>query len=207
MASISSSKLVSVADYLSGELTSETKHEYLGGVIYATASGSNAHNLIASRLTRLLFSTTAEHPCEPYNSDTKIRVDTNTQTRFYYPDVSVIFSPNHGSETYQDKPVLVAEVLSHSTRRTDETEKKDAYLSLPTLQVYLLVEQDRPCVTVHRRNKTGGFDPEVYEGRDAVVPLAEIETELPLSEVYQGIELTPEPTAGEQAASPTGEHS
>jgi hypothetical protein len=33
---------------------------------------------------------------------------------------------------------------------------------------------------------------EVYDGLDAVIPLPEIETELPLAEVYDGVEFTPE---------------
>lgn len=40
--------LVSVADYLAGELVSPVKHEYLGGVVYAMAGRRNAHNLIAT---------------------------------------------------------------------------------------------------------------------------------------------------------------
>ena len=38
---------------------------------------------------------------------------------------------------------------------------------------------------------------EVYEGLDAVIPLGEIEAALPLAEVYDGVEFTPEP--GEDA--------
>ena len=32
----------------------------------------------------------------------------------------------------------------------------------------------------------------MYEGLDAVIPLSEIETELPLAEIYDGVEFTPE---------------
>ena len=38
--------LVSVKDYLAGELVSPVKHEYLGGVVYAMAGARNVHNLI-----------------------------------------------------------------------------------------------------------------------------------------------------------------
>jgi Uma2 family endonuclease len=119
--------------------------------------------------------------------------------RFYYPDVSVVCDPNSPDDSFQDQPALVAEVLSRSTRRTDEGEKKDAYLTIPSLGVYLLVEQDAPLVTVHRRNAQGGFDREVYEGMQTVIPLSEIETELPLAEIYEGVKFTPEPAVDETA--------
>lgn len=192
MASVSDSQLISVADYLAGELASDTKHEYLGGVIYAMAGGRNSHNLIATRLTRLLFPKDEHSQCEPYNSDTKIRICSSTYTRFYYPDASVICKPNPPSDTFQDHPALVAEVVSRSTRRIDEGEKKDAYFTLPSLQVYLLIEQEQPLVTVHRRNEQGAIIREVFQGVDAVISLAEIGADLSLSDLYQGIELTPE---------------
>ncbi len=42
------------------------------------------------------------------------------------------------------------------------------------------------------RRTEHGFVGELYQGLDAVVPLGEIETELPLADVYAGVEFTPE---------------
>ncbi|MBI3411202.1 MAG: Uma2 family endonuclease [Planctomycetes bacterium] len=50
----------------------------------------------------------------------------------------------------RDEPVLIAEVLSRSTRRLDEGEKNDAYLTIPSLSVYMLIEQEMPAVVVYR---------------------------------------------------------
>ena len=198
MATVTDTQLVSVAEYLAGELHSESRHEYLGGVIYAMAGGRNAHNLIATNLTRLLYTKDSKRNCRPYNSDTKIRVRYPTHTRFYYPDASVICDPNPPEDTFQDNPTLIAEVLSRSTRRTDEGEKKDAYLTIRSLDVYLLLDQEQPVVTVHRRNELGGFTREVYQGMETVIPLAEIGTELRLAEVYEGVEFSPEPASGDE---------
>ena len=52
-------------------------------------------------------------------------------------------------------------------------------------------EQEMPALVVSRRTEQG-FVREVYEGTDAVLPLPEIETELPLAEIYEGVEFTPE---------------
>jgi Uma2 family endonuclease len=181
---------LSVSDYLARELTSPIKHEYVGGVIYAMAGARNAHNLIASNVLGTLFGRLRRRPCRAYNSDTKIRIRLPTQVRFYYPDASLVCRPNPPTDSFQDEPAVIVEVLSESTRRADEGEKRDAYLTIPTLSVYLLVEQDEARVVVYRRTETG-FVREVYEGPEAVVPLGEIEASLPLSEIYEAVDFTP----------------
>ena len=81
-------------------------------------------------------------------------------------------------------------------RRIDEGEKKDAYLTIPSLSVYILLEQETAAAVVFRRTEQG-FAREVYEGLDAAIPLAEIEAALPLAEVYDGVEFQPEPEEGD----------
>lgn len=108
-----------------------------------------------------------------------------------YPDLSVVGRPNPPNESFQDEPVVLVEVLSRSTRRLDEGEKKDAYLAIPSLSVLLLVEQERPAVLAFRRTEQG-FVREVFQGLQALVPLAEVGAELSLADLYDGLELTPE---------------
>ena len=64
----------------------------------------------------------------------------------------------------------VVEVISDSTRRTDEGEKLDGYCALPSLEIYLLVESERALVIAYRRG-AAGFVREVFSGLDAIVPL------------------------------------
>jgi Uma2 family endonuclease len=183
---------VTVDDYLAGELASDIKHEYLGGFVYAMAGGRNVHNLIASNVLGALHMRLRGKPCRTYNSDTKIRVQLPTYVGFYYPDTSVICDPNPPDDLYQERPVLIAEVLSRNTRRTDQGEKKNAYLSIPTLLAYLLIEQDGPNVIVYRRTEHAFID-EMHTELDAVISLMEIGAELPLAEIYEGVEFMPEP--------------
>jgi hypothetical protein len=42
--------LISVEDYLAGELESQVKHEYLGGIVYALAVARDVHDLPATFL-------------------------------------------------------------------------------------------------------------------------------------------------------------
>ena len=183
--------LISEQEYLASELTSEIKHEYLGGVVYAMAGARNQHNRIAVRVLGTLFGRLTGKPCQPCNSDTKIRIPMPGHTRFYYPDVSVVCEPNPQADSFEDQPVVVFEVLSRATRRIDEGEKKDAYLTIPSLAVYALVEQSTPSIVIYRR-KDQQFVAEVYEGIDAVVPLPEIGVDLPLMDIYQGMSLAPD---------------
>ena len=192
MSSAKKLNLISVDDYLAGELDSPVKHEYLGGVVYAMAGARNAHNLIASNTLVSLGGQLHGKQCIPFNSDTKIRVRLPAHFRFYYPDVSVVCAPNSGTDSFHDHPAVLFEVLSSGTRRIDEGEKKEAYLSISSLQVYALIEQDLPVVTAFRRTENG-FVREVYQGLDAVLPLPEIGTDLPLSEIYERVEFPLEP--------------
>src|SRR5437588_10759550 len=170
--------LVSVEDYLAGELISPVKHEYLGGVVYAMAGAPNMHNVIASNTLVAVGSRLRGRPCRPFNSDTKIRVRLPTHVRFYYPDVSVSWRPNPQTDSFQDEPAVLFEVPSRRTRRTDEAENKDAYLTIPSLAVYVLIEQDMPAVVAFRRTEHG-FVREVHEGLGVTLPLGEIGIELP----------------------------
>ncbi|MGH2548696.1 MAG: Uma2 family endonuclease, partial [Thermomicrobiales bacterium] len=100
---------------------------------------------------------------------------------------------NPQSDSFQDEPAVLFEVLSKSTRRIDTGEKKDAYLSIPSLCVYALVEQEMALVVVFRRTGNG-FAREVYEGMDAVLPLPEVGIDLPLAEIYDAVEFVSEPS-------------
>ena len=188
--------LISVDDYLAVELTSPVKHEYLGGVVYAMAGAINRHNAIATNITGALHARLRGQKCRPSNSDTKIRIRLPAHTRFYYADVSVVCRPNPPTDSFQDDPAVIVEVLSESTRRIDQGEKRDAYLTIGSLSAYVLVEPDSPAVVVCRRQEQG-FVRETYEGIEAVIPLDEIGARLPLAEVYEAVAFTPDRDARE----------
>jgi len=183
--------LMTVEDYLAYEFASPIKHEYVGGVLHAMAGARVVHDIIAVNIISALHSQLRGKGCRPFSSDMKIRIQMPGHIRFYYPDASVICHSTPRDESFQDEPVVIFEVLSRKTRRVDLGEKKDGYLSIPSLSVYVLVEQDSPVVVAFRRTKSG-FVRELYEGLDAILPLGEIHTELPLSEIYSGAELGPD---------------
>ena len=187
MSTASHHQPISVSDYLHGEQAATRKHEYVDGVVYAMVGATNAHNRIATNGTVTVGGQLRGKPCQVFNSDTKIRVRQARGTRFYYPDVSVVCRLNPASDTFQDAPAVIVEVISDSTRRTDEHEKREAYLSIHSLCVYILVEQSAAAAIVYRRVDSG-FDREMYLGLEAVIPLPEIECALSLADLYENVE-------------------
>jgi Uma2 family endonuclease len=194
---------ISIDEYLAGELVAKQKHEYSAGRVYARAGATNVHNTIAVSFIVSLGGKLRGRPCQPFNSDTKVRVGMPTHTRFYYPDAMVVCEPNPGDETFQDRPVVIAEVISAATRRIDEGEKRDAYLTIPTLSTYLLIESTSPRVAVYQSDGVGGFSEGVYEGLDAVVPLPAIGVSLALSDLYERVDFAA--AAAEEATGDEGE--
>ena len=184
--------VISVEDYLAGELVSPIKHEYLGGVVHAMAGARVAHNDVTRNTLLAVGFRLRGKRRKVYTSDMKIRIQMGHQIRFYYPDVSIVCHSNPRDDSFQDEPVVIFEVLSKSTRRADTGEKQEGYLTIPSLGVYVLIEQDSPLVVAFRRTGTE-FIREVYEGLNAVLPLGEVEAELPLAEIYEGVEFIPEP--------------
>lgn len=177
---------VSVEDYLHGEEHAKRKHEYVCGTIYAQAGGTNAHNRVSANILGLLFQQLRGKRCSAFNSDTKIRIQEAAGYRFYYPDVSVVCDENPPGDTFQDSPVLIVEVLSQSSRRIDEEEKRQAYLSLNSLKYYLLVEQSEAAAVLYA--KLGEkITRTVFSSRNDAIEFPDIACSLVLEEMYEGV--------------------
>jgi Uma2 family endonuclease len=180
--------LVSISDYIASEETSGEKHEFIGGLVFPMGGFSNLHNTIATNSTVFLHSRVRGKAFQVLNSSTKLRIEFPDHTRFYYPDAMVVCKPNPPTDHFQDLSVVVIEVLSDSTRRADLGEKRDAYLTLPSLKVLMFVEPEKPSVSLHRRKSGGGFAIEHHVGLDAVIPLPEIDASLALADLYDRVE-------------------
>ena len=81
-------------------------------------------------------------------ADMKVRLGKD----YVYPDVVVDCSKMSGADTYSENPLLIVEVLSRSTRKTDATIKLLRYINLPSVQEYVMIESDFVSVQVLRRH-------------------------------------------------------
>ena len=147
---------ISPEDYLAGEETADTKSEYIDGGIYAMSGASANHNRIAGNIHTAFNVHLKGKPCQPYSADMKV----NIGSQYFYPDVMVDCSDLPGDCQVTQTPVIVVEVMSKSTRRMDETVKRLAYMQIPAVQEYLLIEQDFVDIEIVRRSN--GWLPEHY---------------------------------------------
>ena len=147
---------LSVEEYLQLEQSSERRHEYVAGEIHAHAGGTRRHDTIAGNLFALLWNVARGGPCRVHTSDRLLRT---TDDVFYYPDVMVVYpsEDERGNEEalFEDAPCLVVEVSSPSTASIDRREKMLAYRRIPTLETYLIVDQEGMRVERHWRDDSG----------------------------------------------------
>jgi Uma2 family endonuclease len=181
MLAIKSSDLISVEDYLTGELNSDIKHELIDGYVYAMAGASANHDRIAGNIYRKFGSHLDNTPCEPFGSDMKLRINDN----FFYPDVMVDCHFDDSQPYFTETPIIIVEVLSKSTRKKDTTFKLLSYINIPSLQEYVLIEQDFVNVQVFSRNQ-GWLVKHYYLGDE--LTLQSIDLTLSVAEIYHRVQ-------------------
>ncbi|WP_417915802.1 Uma2 family endonuclease [Candidatus Electronema sp. JC] len=169
---------ISEKEYLEGELLSDAKHEFIDGAVYAMAGASADHGRIAGNLFAAFLRHLQERksPCEPFQADMKVKAG----KKFFYPDV-LVSCEQEENDYYRNAPLLIVEVVSQSTRKTDNTVKRLTYQNLPSLKEYVLIEQDFVDVEVCRR--INHWRPEHYYLGDAV-HFASVDLTLPVEDIY-----------------------
>ena len=109
---------------------------------------------------------------------------------FTYPDVMVMCGAVALTRDRPDtvtNPCVIVEVLSEATHDYDRGEKFILYQAIPTLQEYLLIEQDRVHLEHWRRQPTGDWAAQTYTTLDAIIVLPTLAVILPLREVYRQV--------------------
>ena len=181
MATAAQLSIIREDDYLAGEKVSDIKYEYIDGYVYAMAGASNNHNLIAGNVFLALANHLKKKPCRPYVSDMKVKIG----SKYFYPDVLVDCSNLTGDSYYTEHPIILVEGLSKSTRRMDETTKRMAYMQIPSLQEYILIEQDIVDVEVIRR-QTGWLSEHYFLGDE--LTLSSIGLTLTVEDIYERVQ-------------------
>ncbi len=187
--------LSTIDEYLQMEAGAKQRNEYRDGRIIPKAGGSPEHSLIIANVIGELGNRLKGKPCRVYDSNLRIRVP---RTPLYtYPDVSVIcgqmqFDPEDAGRTTATNPRLIVEVLSAATEADDRGEKFRRYLSLASLEEYVLVSQVRPLVETFTRQGDGSWRFATASGLEDRATLTSVEAQLPLLEIYTGVQFPPE---------------
>jgi Uma2 family endonuclease len=106
-------------------------------------------------------------------------------SKYFYPDVLIDCSQLAGDSYYTEQPTILVEVLSKSTRRTDETIKRMAYMQIPSLQEYVLIEQDFVDIEIIRR-ETGWLSEHYFMGDEFT--LNSIDVTLSVEDIYERVQ-------------------
>ncbi len=174
-------KLLTVEEYLKLEETATVKHEYVAGAIHAMVGTTKRHNTIAGNIFARLWGVSRGGPCRVYASDVKVRVEDVV----YYPDVMVACGPEDDDPLIEHTPCLIVEVTSPSTESIDRREKMLNYRKIPSLQAYLIVDQNRRWIERHWRDENGEWRQGGLDQGSMPVPCPE--TTLPFEEVYESL--------------------
>ena len=138
---------ISESQYLADEAGRDLKHEYIDGHVYAMSGASRNHRILCGNFFSLLHAHLQDNPCEP-SWDARVKAAGN----YFYPDMVVDCDEDADADSlYAQKPRLIVEVISRSTRHMDKGAKLLSYINIPTLEEYVLVEQEFVSIEVLRK--------------------------------------------------------
>ncbi|HEX8249907.1 MAG TPA: Uma2 family endonuclease [Pyrinomonadaceae bacterium] len=176
---------ISVEEYLEVEKLSQMRHEFIDGQIFAMAGASKRHNQICGNLYRNISSRLIGSDCDVFMESVKVRPNEIT---FYYPDIVVTCDTEDDDEYVIHHPLLIVEMISPTSERTDRYEKLQIYRQISSLQEYVIVWQEEMLVEIHRRDKGQAWTVERFLQAEAEINFDSIDFGLNLSEIYQAIQ-------------------
>ncbi len=179
------------AEYLAMEKTSDTKHEFFRGEVFAMAGASVRHVIITTNLITQIAQKLMGQPCQPYGSDLRIHIPENTL--FTYPDISIICGDLTATADDEDtviRPLVLIEVLSPSTKDYDRGGKFKLYRDIPSLREYVLVDSEAINIEIFRLNTGGHWELEEYKTENSVLEINTVSLSIPLPEIYDRTNLS-----------------
>jgi Uma2 family endonuclease len=175
-------KPLTLAEFLEWEERQPLRYEFDGVGPVSMTGRTLAHARIQRNLAFALTGRLRGKPCEFLGSDLKIKT---SDGHVRYPDGFVTCTAGENASTMVSDPVVIFEVLSSSTAANDRIVKAREYQAMPSVQRYVMLEQDRMGATVYARSGDVWTHEILIEG--SVLDLPEIGVALPLAELYAGI--------------------
>jgi len=182
-------KKYTVAEYLEIERTTGEKHAYYNGTIEPMAGASIPHNRIAGNIFGELYQIFKGKPLfEIFGSDQKIYLP--KYEYYLYPDAVVVAEEPLVADAETDaiiNPLLIFEVLSHSSEKYDSGQKFIEYQSLPSFREYVLVRQDAPELLLFFREQPDVWRSSEVAGLENDAWLRSVEVSLSLKRIYHKV--------------------
>jgi len=176
-------------EYLKLEETSEIKHEYYDGEIFALSGGSSNHSRIAINVQSALNIAFRKKNCSVFNSDLRVLIESNGL--YTYPDVSALCGEIKFAEGRNDtiiNPALIIEVLSDSTKDYDRGQKFELYRALPSLKEYVLIHQDQIYIEQYVKQSSGQWLLTDIKKEQEKLVLESVEEILSIEEIYEKVQ-------------------
>lgn len=181
---------LSVAEYIAVERTTQTRHEYHDGRIFAMSGGTLEHGLISGNtFGELKFGLRKKNSdCTAINSDVKVYV--KSLNKYVYPDVMVVCGEIEKSADEAGavmNPTVIVEVLSQSTESYDRGDKFYIYRQIETLKEYILIDQYQPQVEVFRR-EADLWNIQRISGIEQDLEIKSLGLTIALGGIYEGVD-------------------
>lgn len=176
-------RAMTLAEFLAWEERQELRYEFDGSAPVAMTGGTIAHDRITFNLQRSLDARLAGSRCRPFGPNVKIM----TAGRVRYPDAFVTCVPVDPTATVADAPVVVFEVISDDTARTDRIEKLREYQATASIRRYAILEQKSIGAMVFARKGEDWVVTALTE--PDTLDLPKIGIAIPMSELYAGLQL------------------
>lgn len=176
---------MSVEEFLLWQDGQEQAHELVNGCIMPMEPQVRVHcEIIGNALVaiRRLHSRRASHVVSRFGVATP-----HGNVRF--PDVMVDCGKTAPTDRVAAGPTVVIEVASPTSLAVDYLQKPRDYESVETITSYVILSQDTKRAAILRRSGDELLLEGEAIGAEAVIELPEIGVSLPLSEIYEGLDL------------------
>lgn len=172
-------------EFLHWDDGTDTRYELIDGFPVAMAPPAEAHRILAVRLvSRIDTALAGRRPCNAQIEPGVVRPD--RVDSYYVPDIAVTCRPNEPGRQAMADPILIVEILSPSTERSDRRLKLPIYQSIESVREILLIDADSHHAELYRRdNNHWGI--ELVRGSEATLFLSSVELRISMSELYEGI--------------------
>lgn len=176
---------MSVEEFLLWQETQDERHELVGGRPRLMTGGTRAHRLIVRNILTALQAALRGKPCQPFDEFAVVTAARNVR----YPDVLVDCGKGNLDDHVATSPTVVIEVTSPGSLSVDYLQKPRDYASIATVSTYVIISQDTRRAAILRRSGDELLLEGEAIGAEAVIELPEIGVSLPLSEIYEGLDL------------------
>ena len=184
---------MSLEEFLHWDDGTDTRYELIDGFPVAMAPPAEAHRILAVRLvSRTDAALASRRPCDAQIEPGVVRP--HRADSYYVPDIAVTCEPNEPGRQAMVDPILIVEILSPSTERTDRRLNMPAYQTIESVREIMLIDAHSHHAELYRR-EDDRWGIQLVRGAEASLFLTSVDLRISMSELYEGIAI-PATTVG-----------